>query len=157
VAGFQPHAFSEAPSLSAEPGPCGGRKPLPWTLVRLELVGLLRHDTPVAYASENLPRMDELDEVPTRPLDPFERASLDALRADRDVVIEQHGGHILMLGSLRAGKDCLECHSVPRGTLLGALSYKLVPRAAAPPPAEPLPQELQAAHESSLPSLAGGP
>jgi hypothetical protein len=30
-----------------------------------------------------------------------------------------------MLGSLRAQKQCLECHRVPHGSLLGAFSYEL--------------------------------
>jgi hypothetical protein len=30
-----------------------------------------------------------------------------------------------MLGSLRAAKQCLDCHNVQRGELLGAFSYRL--------------------------------
>jgi hypothetical protein len=30
-----------------------------------------------------------------------------------------------MLGSLRATKHCLQCHSGSRGSLLGAFSYRL--------------------------------
>jgi len=30
-----------------------------------------------------------------------------------------------MLGSLRAAKQCLECHTAKRGDLLGAFSYVL--------------------------------
>jgi hypothetical protein len=54
---------------------------------------------------------------------------------------------IRMVGSVRAAKDCLDCHSVDRGHLLGAFTYELVPeqprgkRPAEPsarPPAAPL-------------------
>jgi hypothetical protein len=29
-----------------------------------------------------------------------------------------------MLGAVRAGNDCLQCHNGPRGKLLGAFSYE---------------------------------
>jgi hypothetical protein len=132
VAGFQPHAFSRLPALESA-NSCKGGRPLPWQLVRLELVGLLRHETPVAYVTQHLPRMDELGDAPTRPLEAFERESLDKLRADEDVVIHQQERRIQMLGSLRAARDCLGCHTARRGELLGALSYELVPVGAAPP------------------------
>jgi hypothetical protein len=44
-----------------------------------------------------------------------------------DFVIDDNDDRIRMVGSLRAGKNCLECHSVRRGELLGAFSYELVP------------------------------
>jgi len=47
--------------------------------------------------------------------------ALDRLRSD------DAPNRIRMVGSLRAGKDCMECHSVRRGELLGAFSYELVP------------------------------
>ncbi len=34
---------------------------------------------------------------------------------------------IRMVGSLRASQNCLDCHSVRRGELLGALTYELIP------------------------------
>jgi len=81
----------------------------------------------VAYVSKNLPQMDELRAAPTRPLDPFEQQSINRLRADEDVMIDETPARIRMIGSLRASKTCLECHSVRRGDLLGALTYELVP------------------------------
>jgi hypothetical protein len=70
--------------------------------------------------------MDELRDAPTRPLDDFERGAIDRLRSDEDLVIDDAPNRIRMVGSLRAGKDCLECHSVRRGELLGAFSYELI-------------------------------
>jgi hypothetical protein len=46
-------------------------------------------------------------------------------RRDDDVVVKKDGDNYGMLGSLRAAKQCLECHSVERGELLGAFSYLL--------------------------------
>src|SRR5262249_55358553 len=66
VAGFQSHRFSQVPKAEEH-----------WEVRRLELVGLLLHEEPVVYVSENLPRMDELRGAPTRPLDPFEAAALE--------------------------------------------------------------------------------
>jgi len=121
VAGFESHRFMKLPSISPE-----NRSKPEFQLVRLELVSLLKHEVPVAYVSDHLPQMDELRDAPTRPLDDFERNSLDRLRSDEDLVIDDAPNRIRMVGSLRAGKDCLECHSVRRGELLGAFSYELI-------------------------------
>ncbi len=119
-AGFIPHAFHFAPLSAFE-------RPLVWTLDRLELVSLLKFDTPRVYVLDHLPRMDQLsaDNVRTRPLDKFETAALEQLRTKVDVVVEHTGDQYRMLGSLRAAKQCLDCHSVQRGELLGAFSYAL--------------------------------
>jgi hypothetical protein len=86
----------------------------------------LKYDQPVAYVSNNLPKMDELRDAPTRPLDAFEQEALAALQQGEDLMLEGRPGHMRMLGSLRAAKQCLRCHQVSRGALLGAFSYKLV-------------------------------
>jgi hypothetical protein len=127
VVGFQPHRFLSAPRLSEkEPAKVA------WQVARLELVSLLKHETPVAYVSEYLPQMEQLKHAPTRALSGFERGAVERLRADEDLVIDEGPQRIRMVGSLRAGKNCLECHSVQRGELLGAFSYELVPEHSAP-------------------------
>jgi hypothetical protein len=120
VAGFMPHAFHIPPLDRLE-------RPISWTLDRLELVSLLKFDTPRVYVLDHLPRMDQLsgENSPTRPLDKFETAALERLRTKEDVVVEHTGDQYRMLGSLRAAKQCLDCHSVERGELLGAFSYVL--------------------------------
>jgi hypothetical protein len=115
VAGFQPHQFSRMP-------PSAGV----WRVRTLDLVGLLLHEKPVVYVSENLPRMDELREVPTRPLDAFEEAGLEALHGGEDLFIcDTAAGVKRMLGPLRSTKQCVACHGGERGDLLGAFSYTL--------------------------------
>jgi hypothetical protein len=47
------------------------------------------------------------------------------LRIDDDLIVREEEGVHRMLGSLRAAKQCLECHSAERGKLLGAFSYVL--------------------------------
>ncbi|MBT6156934.1 MAG: hypothetical protein HOL01_18910 [Planctomycetaceae bacterium] len=120
VAGFQSHQFGRTPQFPAKE-----RHTDDWRVVRLELVSLLKHDTPVVYVSKNLPRMDKLADAPTRPLDEMELTALPQLRRERDVVIEHETNVIQMLGSIRASKTCLKCHSVKRGALLGAFTYEL--------------------------------
>jgi hypothetical protein len=119
TAGFRPHRFMSAPK-NDDIGP--------WQLVRLELVSLLKHKTPVVYVADYLPQMDKLKDVPTRPLSRFESTSLERIWSENDLVVEESPQRIRMLGSLRAGKSCQACHSVRRGELLGAFSYELVPR-----------------------------
>lgn len=118
VAGFQPHQFRKMPLANTGFGK-------DWRIVRLELIGLLRHEHPVAYVSEHLPRMDELQSAPTRSLNAFETRSLDRIRAGEEVCTEETEDRILMFGSLRAVRQCVECHRTSRGELLGAFSYEL--------------------------------
>jgi hypothetical protein len=148
VAGFQPHAFREIPPLEiwnpiAETtiesavrldtfrGEYGDIKlDKGWQVTRLELVSLLRHDEPLAYISDSLPRMalprmDNVTEYPTRPLDLFESRGLKSLQVGEDIVSESSINSVRMLGSLRAAKQCAKCHQVERGELLGAFSYLL--------------------------------
>ena len=129
VVGFEPHRFLAVPKLP-EREPATSH----WQVVRLELVSLLKHETPVAYVSNHLPQMDKLKDAATRPLNGFEQGAIDRLRTDEDLVIDESPNQIRMVGSLRAGKNCLECHSVRRGELLGAFSYELAPERLVPLP-----------------------
>jgi len=120
VAGFQPHGFYERGKNynRLEAGSL-------WRVTKVQLVSLLKHETPVAYISKDLPRMDQLAEAPTRPLNEFEQQALSRLHTEEDLVTEEGENRIRMLGAIRAAKSCLECHSVQRGELLGAFSYEL--------------------------------
>lgn len=127
VAGFQSHAFSFAPRIDSHLGKPRYRKQKEtWAIHRLELVSLLKHDNPAVYVSRNLPRMDKLKTVPTRPLSGFERSGLKRLYEGEDVVTAGELNRIKMIGSLRATKQCQQCHDVKSGTLLGAFSYELL-------------------------------
>lgn len=112
VAGFQAHYISESPKESER-----------WKLQRLDLIGLLLHKEPVSYVSEHLPRMDELRTAPTHSPDEFETIGLSALRGGDDLFVRERGAECRMLGALRAARQCLSCHDVERGDLLGAFSY----------------------------------
>ena len=52
-------------------------------------------------------------------------ASLKKLVDGQDLETASTPNRIEMLGSLRATKQCTQCHQVPSGTLLGAFSYEL--------------------------------
>jgi hypothetical protein len=95
-----------------------------WQLTRLELVSLLRHDEPRVYVAETIPLMNELAAVPHRALNEFEATALPQIETERDTVIEETPDGARMLGAVRAGNDCLQCHNGPRGKLLGAFSYE---------------------------------
>lgn len=114
VAGFLEHQVSEMPAA-----------PERWALHSLDLIGLVIHKEPVAYLSENLPRMDELRAAPTRSLDEFETAGLAALRRGDDLFVRDQGQDRRMLGAIRVMRQCLACHGGERGNLLGAFSYTL--------------------------------
>jgi hypothetical protein len=114
VAGFQSHGMSKVPESQSA-----------WQVARIELVGVVVHDTPVAYLSQNLPRMDELRAAQTRPLDAFETAGLESLRKGEDLYARGADAKARMLGAIRATKQCTTCHGCDRGELLGAFSYGL--------------------------------
>jgi hypothetical protein len=122
VAGFVSHGFHFPPAASLT-------DPNKYQVEKLELVSLLKFDRPQVYELGHLPRMDQLSgaSAPTRDLDDFENGALAKLRTDEDVVIQEGHDDIRMLGSLRAAKQCMNCHSVERGELLGAFSYVIRP------------------------------
>lgn len=90
-----------------------------WRFQRVELISLLKHEEPGVYLSDRLPDMNELDDHALRPLDRFEQESLGRLLKGEDVVTQTTTNRVRMLGSLRAARQCVECHSVERGSLLG--------------------------------------
>jgi hypothetical protein len=122
VAGFVSHRFMEMPTGSDVSS--ATRR---WQVSRLELVSLLKFAEPAVYVSEYLPNMDELRDAPTRPLDEFEHGGLSSLRGGEQLVVDERPGELRMLGAVRAARQCLDCHSVRRGELLGAFSYRLHP------------------------------
>jgi hypothetical protein len=117
IFGFRPHQFRHDADA-----------PTRWQVARLELIGLLKYNEPRAYVSEHLPKMDELREATTRTLDNFEQRAISTLASGEDVVVQEVADRMSMLGSIRAAKQCVHCHQVQRGELLGAFSYKLVRR-----------------------------
>jgi len=93
------------------------------------LVSLLKSDQPRVYLSRNLPNMKELDGAPMRALNEFEKNSLQKLRDGEHLVVESSNAEIRMLGGIRTANQCVECHRVQRGYLLGAFTYTLRPTA----------------------------
>ena len=142
--GFVPHAFADPPKIH-------GSSAEDWQLSRLELVSLLKFDAPRVYLSEHLPRMDELRNAETRPADEFEQQALQQLRNGEDIVVDQQLNTIRMVGAVRATKQCLDCHSVRRGELLGAFSYLLDRKQPIPPPkveSKPVSMTRRPSHDS---------
>lgn len=123
VAGFRPHHFKRLPDPTDLMEP--ERAASNWSVERLELVGLLLHEEPVVYVSDNLPKMEPGIDMPTRQLDAFEREAFRRLEAGEELATLQTGNHLRVLGAIRAAKECLKCHQVNRGDLLGAFSYRL--------------------------------
>lgn len=114
VAGFVSHQFRSPPAAAEN-----------WSIATVDLVGLLLSESPRVYESKNLPRMDELKNAPTRPLDRFERDSLEKLKSGEDLIVASTASGVRMLGAIRSAKQCLQCHQGNRGDLLGAFTYRL--------------------------------
>lgn len=129
VAGFLGHGFGRLPFQHRsrwDEEPCGDGA---WSINRLDLIGLVLHDEPKAYVSDELPNMEALRDAPTRSLEDFEAKALEAFGGKEDLVTEETISdgktHVRMVGAIRAGESCAACHEVPFGTLLGAFSYDL--------------------------------
>jgi hypothetical protein len=132
VSGFEPHQFRFSPAdfVLNPPARKDGKKEEAgkerWVMKRLELVSVWKFDTPAVYVSDRLPRMQDLGKAPRRALSDFEAKGLKKLQAGEDLVTEASTNRIHMLGALRASKQCLQCHDVQRGALLGSFSYELL-------------------------------
>jgi hypothetical protein len=118
-----------------------------------ELVGL--EDDPLVYEwrehsrhrlatlSTNTPRSELRKLFKHRPLTALETNLVLALREGRDLVVATNrvaapeaalerlatAPDLLVLGALRAGASCAQCHQCKEGTLLGAFAYTLTPLA----------------------------
>jgi hypothetical protein len=123
VAGFESHGLEDPPKWQSSTDDA----PLAWHVTRLELVSLLRHEEPRVYVAKTMPEMDKLADIPTRALSDFEKDALTQIATQKDIVFRDDADHVLMVGALRAGKTCLECHEGQRGKLLGAFSYEITP------------------------------
>lgn len=119
--GFQEHSVRNYPDTSIQTE--GNVRS--FRIDSMLLVSLLKARPPAVYVSENLPNMKELAAVPTRQPNSFELEALNRLSAGEDLVVQCEDSQIQMVGSIRAAFQCLECHQVPRGTLLGAFTYRL--------------------------------
>ena len=99
---------------------------LRYELKNLELIGVARHPTPVAFV--RLSHTQRSNEERTRPLSGFERRALAHLRSANanDVVAETTRAGRNMVGAIRATGECLSCHPTSTaGEILGAFSYRL--------------------------------
>ena len=114
VRGFQPHHFHLMPEIERV-----------WRVRSVELLGLVMHDEPVVYLSDNLPRMQDLAKGRIDHYQNSEQRGLVMLRSGSDTVAENSSETIHMLGAIRALRSCVACHDVERGQLLGAFSYSL--------------------------------
>jgi hypothetical protein len=97
-----------------------------WEAKSIDLIGLIKHETPVVYVSEKVAELERGDAAPTRALDEFELAGLMALQGGENLFGRSREGVIRLVGSVRAEASCLNCHHQKReGDLLGAFSYVL--------------------------------
>ncbi|MBL8891831.1 MAG: hypothetical protein JNL67_17785 [Planctomycetaceae bacterium] len=100
--------------------------PKTYTLERLELIGLLLHEGPVVYVTHDLPDMSTISsgEITTRAMSSFESDALVRILGGESLVVENEGENLRMVGALRAIDQCIDCHQVKSGELLGAFSYE---------------------------------
>ena len=97
---------------------------LRYRLKSLELIGVARHATPVAFVIGSHTDRSAVDE--TRPLSRFEQRALASLGPANEVVGQTTRSGRDVVGAIRATAECTSCHSTSKaGDLLGAFSYRL--------------------------------
>ncbi len=96
-----------------------------YTLMKLQLVGLLYHEEPVVYEIESLPNLATAQTASTRPLDAFETRGLQQILVGNPIYCEQQDQFIRLIGGMRNAESCTQCHAGPSTQLLGAFSYTL--------------------------------
>jgi hypothetical protein len=101
-------------------------------LKRVDLIGIAEHSSPVAFISRyRVPTKADFTnalfrpKVDVRPLTAFETNAVAQLNAGNDIVVDFNQRAIV--GAIRARTECIKCHEVKRGALLGALSYMIAP------------------------------
>jgi hypothetical protein len=99
-----------------------------WELTRVQLVGLLKQKEPVVYRTDELVNMKTLSfhDVPTRELDKWETGRLDELKKGKELLVDRSSSEsVRMFGAVRAADQCLQCHKVEKGDLIGAFTYEM--------------------------------
>lgn len=100
----------------------------PYRVQRLELISLNEGARPFAYVNGfGNPVRNGIAHAEQRKLTRFEQSSVDKLQAGRTVVYNGDEERPVLVGAMRAGNGCLECHSVRKGEVIGCFSYELVP------------------------------
>jgi hypothetical protein len=96
-----------------------------WEVRKVYLIGLVKHQAPVVYLTDQIPNMKDAKNVPTREPDAFEKTALERIKDGENVAVEQTENTMRVLGPIYAGKTCVKCHE-QKGQLLGAFTYQLV-------------------------------
>jgi hypothetical protein len=100
----------------------------PYRVQRLELISLNENERPFAYVNGFAnPVKDGIAHAEQRRLTRFEQSSVAKLQAGRNVVYNGDEERPILVGAMRAGNSCLECHEVNKGEVIGCLSYELMP------------------------------
>jgi hypothetical protein len=93
---------------------------------RVELISLNDGKEPFVYqAPEYGPMKNALKDARREPLAEGEADALTQIKDGKDVVLMGPADKRELVGAVRATADCMKCHSVKEGTLLGAFRYPL--------------------------------
>ncbi len=93
-------------------------------LDKLELIGVSKHDTPVAFVAKR--HAADSTDFPTRPLTDFEKDALAQFAKGKNTASQPEANGRIVVGAIRAEQSCLQCHpGAKEGDVLGAFSYHL--------------------------------
>jgi len=100
---------------------------------KLELIGIAKHETPVAYEiNRHSPfaasaRFENPPVAATniRPLTDYEKSALVEIKGGKETVGKEDDSGLTVVGAVRSQDACLQCHTGKVGDVLGAFSYHL--------------------------------
>ncbi|NJM56138.1 MAG: DUF3365 domain-containing protein [Verrucomicrobiae bacterium] len=103
----------------------------------IHLIGLSANLEPRYFESSRPPMKEKIATAKHRPLNELESAAVARLRAGEPLVIFSDGSAtngvvgfptnvivVRVFGPIKAREECIECHSVPVGAILGVLDYQ---------------------------------
>lgn len=102
-------------------------------VMSVELIGIAKHDPPVAYPPSPFSGFqhtdrneDSPDSGQTRDLTASEREAVRMLSEGWQLIVKSEGDEVRVTGPIRARSSCLECHKQRKtGDVLGALGYRM--------------------------------
>ena len=93
----------------------------------VQLLSTPEGEKPFVYDTKGDATMRSISKADRRGLHAFEADAVAQLKAGKDAVMEVDHGLPVVIGAVRAGDECVNCHQVKKGDMLGAFVYPLIP------------------------------
>ena len=93
----------------------------------VQLLSTPQGEKPFVYETKTDVTMRSISDAGRRDLRAYETDAVGQLKSGRDAVMTMDHEQPVVIGAVRAGEECVSCHQVKKGDMLGAFVYPLVP------------------------------